>query len=349
MIEGRRCYVGYIHGMSHDQIQYATQASEAMFIIDREKNEDICRAEILPANFGNVNKKFLIDLPFSSIKHLKRKLGITEGQFCQVSVQFEVKHSYFDTLHKAVINTPQTMINKLFPTKEDISKPLQMAIPRVNSKCFRKQVLSVDEYGQLKALEVILQNPPNLPIIISGPFGSGKTRVLARATYEFITSGLSQKYRTRILICAHHNNTVETYVNYLGPAFDGIRAIKIIKLMRKDSYGTSNIIHRSVRGFREDVRNGYYVSDHVLVIITTYTTSLHVADAIGSYNFHFTHILLDEVAQVREPEAIGALCLGTSKTKVVIAGDSKQVSLQMELSLILPFFMLGWPFSCCSW
>ena len=37
MIEERQCYVGYIYGMSHDQIQYATQASEAMFIIDREK------------------------------------------------------------------------------------------------------------------------------------------------------------------------------------------------------------------------------------------------------------------------------------------------------------------------
>ena len=348
MIEERQCYVGYIYGMSHDQIQYAAQASEAMFIIDREKNEDICRAEILQANFGNVNKKFLIALPSLSIKHLKRKFGITEGQSCQVSVQFEVKHSYFDTLHKAVINIPQTMINKLFPTIEDTSKPLQTAARRVNSKCFLK-ALSVDEYGQLNALEVILQSPPNHPIIVSGPFGSGKTRVLARATYEFITGGLSQQYRTRILICAHHNNTVETYINYLGPAFEGIRTIKIIKLMRKDSYRTSNIIHRSVRGFREDVRHGHYVSDHVLVIITTFTTSLHVADAIGSYKFHFTHILLDEVAQVREPEAIGALCLGTSKTKIVIAGDSKQVSLQMELYLILSFFMLGWPFSCCSW
>ena len=326
MIEGRQYYVGYINEMSHDQIQYATQASEAMFIIDREKNEDICRAEILQANFGNVSNKFLIALPFSSIEHFVQTFGITEGESCQVSVQFEVKHSYFDTLHKAVINIPQTMINKLFPTKEDLCKPLETAAHRINSNC-QVKALSVDEFGQLKALEVILQSLPNLPIIISGPFGSGKTRVLARATYEFVKDGLHQQHSTRILICAHHYNTVETYVsNYLGPAFQGRRGIKIIKLMRNDSYGLeSNIIYRSVNGFREDVRNGYYVSDRVLVIITTYTTSLQVAYALGSYNFHFTHILLDEVAQVREPEAIGALCLGTSDTKVVIAGDCKQV------------------------
>ena len=326
MVEGRHYYVGYIYGMSHDQMQYATQASEAMFIIDREKNEDICRAEIIPANFGNVNNKFLIALPSSSIEHFMRTFGINEGESCQVSVQFEVKHSYFDTLHKAVINIPQTMINKLFPSKEDLCKPLETGVRRINSNC-QVKALSIDEFGQLKALEVILQSPPNLPIIISGPFGSGKTRVLARATYEFVKDGLHQQQCTRILICAHHYNTVETYVsNYLGPAFQGRRGIKIIKLMRNDSFGlASNIIHRSVRGFREDVRHGHYVSDHVLVIVTTYTTSLHVADAIGSYKFHFTHILLDEVAQVREPEAIGALCLGTPQTKVVIAGDSKQV------------------------
>ena len=125
-----------------------------------------------------MNKKFLISLPSLSIKHLKRKFGITERECCQVSVQFEVKHSYFDNLHKAVIYTPQTMINKLFPTIEDTSKPLQTAACRVNFKCFLK-ALSVDEYGQLKALDVIFQSPPNLPIIVSGPFGSGKTRVLA--------------------------------------------------------------------------------------------------------------------------------------------------------------------------
>ena len=133
MIEGRHYYVGYIYGMSHDQMQYATQASEAMFIVDREKNEDICQAEIIPANFGNVSNKFLIALPSSSIEHFMQTFGITEGQSCQVSVQFEVKHSYFDTLHKAVINIPQTMINKLFPTKKDLCKPLETAVCRINS------------------------------------------------------------------------------------------------------------------------------------------------------------------------------------------------------------------------
>ena len=40
---------------------------------------------------------------------------------------------------------------------------------------------------------------------------------------------------------------------------------------------------------------------------------------------HFTHILLDEGAQSREPESIAPLCLADIDTKIIIVGDHKQV------------------------
>ena len=325
IIEGQEQNVGYIYGMSLDQMQHATQASEGIFIFDKGKNEDNCPAQIFPDNLGNVNGEFMIIIPSSSIEYLKRKFGITERESYQVSVQFEVKHSYFDTLHKAIVKVPEAMIKKIFPKQGDTTQPLPTGTHRVNSKCDDQlEILSIDDYSQLKALESILQSPPNIPVIVSGPFGSGKTRVLARAAYEFVKDGLCQQDPTRILICAHHYNTVETYVsNYLGPAFKGKQGVKIIKLMQKDSFGSiSNVISKSVTGFCEDVQHGRHINEHVLVIVTTYTTSLQLLE---SYKVPFSHILLDEVAQVREPEAICALCLGVSSTKVVIAGDSKQV------------------------
>ena len=39
----------------------------------------------------------------------------------------------------------------------------------------------------------------------------------------------------------------------------------------------------------------------------------------------FTHILIDEGAQTREPEAIAPLGLADDNTKIVIAGDHMQV------------------------
>ena len=52
---------------------------------------------------------------------------------------------------------------------------------------------------------------------------------------------------------------------------------------------------------------------------------LHLRD-LFSPGF-FTHILMDEGAQAREPEAVAPLCLATKDTKIVIAGDSSQVGL----------------------
>jgi len=39
----------------------------------------------------------------------------------------------------------------------------------------------------------------------------------------------------------------------------------------------------------------------------------------------FTHILIDEGAQSREPEAVAPLSLADKHTKIVIAGDHMQV------------------------
>ena len=41
----------------------------------------------------------------------------------------------------------------------------------------------------------------------------------------------------------------------------------------------------------------------------------------------FSHILLDEVAQMREAEAVAPLCLANTTTKIVLAGDKMQVFL----------------------
>ena len=60
-------------------------------------------------------------------------------------------------------------------------------------------------------------------------------------------------------------------------------------------------------------------SSKYLVVVTTFLT----APSLRGKNF--THILMDEGSQSREPEAIAPLCLADSSTKLVIAGDSHQV------------------------
>jgi len=58
------------------------------------------------------------------------------------------------------------------------------------------------------------------------------------------------------------------------------------------------------------------------LIITTFLTAPHLT----FYDVKpFTHILIDEGAQTREPEAIAPLVLAGDNAKIVIAGDHLQV------------------------
>ena len=59
------------------------------------------------------------------------------------------------------------------------------------------------------------------------------------------------------------------------------------------------------------------------VIVTTFLTATNLPEMEPQLNF--SHILIDEGAQTREPEALGALAIAKPETKIVIVGDNKQV------------------------
>ena len=315
-------YLCRILGMNDDQVQYATQASEGIVFVKNKK--DLCKGMILNSNYGNLSEHFYISLGIDDFRYIQAACRHLGSGWYQVYVEFEVKHAYFDSLHQAVIDIPDSMIKKITPSSDVVSSLSPTVSYKTHRRC-RHTFLSLDENKQSKALEAILQCPADFPIIVSGPFGSGKTRIIARAAYEFIQTGLTAHSPTRILICAHHSDTIETYVSkYFYPAFNGVPKVKVIRITRQDRFfhTSRNIINRTVYDLKRDISLGQHVKDQVLVIVTTYMTSLHVAKI---FDAHFTHILLDEAAQVREPEAIAPLSLGDAATKIIITGDSKQV------------------------
>ena len=328
--------------MDADQIQYAAQASENVFLVDESKS-DLCKGEILSDNFDDVKKEFYISVNEVDFCILQQKYPHILLDGTQIYVEFEVKHSYFDTLHKSVINVPVSMVEKITFTNAIYSGFSQSFGLTPHCPNSLDHDLSLDEYSQFDALSMIIHAPTHYPVIVSGPFGTGKTKIIARSTYEFAMNGLQTNTETKILLCAHHSKTIDAYLSkYLLPVFDKVNGVKIVKVVwRMGSYETKsrNVISRSIYDFRCDVVLGRHIGDQVLVIITTYTMSLHVADALSNKSVHFTHILLDEAAQVREPEAVAALSLGNANTKVVIAGDSKQVHILL-MRKIMTYFRL---------
>lgn len=66
------------------------------------------------------------------------------------------------------------------------------------------------------------------------------------------------------------------------------------------------------------------VRDHNVIIVTLATARLLWKFYLDG-RLCFTHILIDEAAQALEPKCVIPLVMADGKTKVVLAGDHKQV------------------------
>ena len=184
----------------------------------------------------------------------------------------------------------------------------------------------LDPEDQLNALKKIVQCPAQSPpVLINGSFGTGKTRVLAYAAYYFTEIAVKP---ARILVCAHHQVSADQFVeSYFGAMVLNGWHVRLIRLTSTNYAARSQFwkffmnfhkLHKEVNNRRISIDSGN------LVIATTFLTALRLRDLFAPG--FFTHILLDEGAQTREAEAIAPLSLASSETKIVIAGDSCQVS-----------------------
>ena len=319
--------VGVLKSMSGNQITYATQSSEGLFFVDFDQDgnsRDICKAHILSCNFSKIEKYLYISLNKRDVNKLQQHIAACRSNnICHV--EFEVKHGFFDSLHKAVVNIPSFIIPKIMPTNGD-------EFPATNDVALayqKHEAFQLAKGAQLSALNLVLSASHRAPVLISGPFGSGKTRILARATYELIKKSLHSRKQIRILICAHHSASLHTYINdYFKKLCESdLQSTKIIRITRgtfpKDT--GPNSFFSNLSEFRESISQGQYLNEKCLVVVTTYMTSIQLLSIIKEDDWYFTHVFLDEAGQVREPEAIASLSLAGKDTKIVIAGDSKQV------------------------
>ena len=329
---------GYIFSptFTDDKIEYATQASDAVTITKRD-GSFICKAYKHTYNFDHLENRMYVRIPVDSgkqfrIRRMKNKR--TEGGYSiNVRTKFEVKHSYFNHLQDAIVKVPDYIRKCLLPNVMSFGRLYSTFSPDFSHFSF----MVLDEEYQSAALQMITSDSePLLPHscpppvnILYGPFGSGKTRILARAAYEIIRNGIKTMKPTRILICAHHEQSIETFVYaYFGRIERTTKKklpFKVILINRKGKKKTETDAHlfMTIDEFSE-VAPSICQENHIIVIVT-YTMSLNLHELLRSSEGFFTHFLLDEAAQVREPEAITPLSLATRNAKIVLAGDDKQV------------------------
>ena len=247
----------------------------------------------------------------SLLVELPRKHFISHPQ--RLYVHFEINHWYFSGLHKAVDSISKATVCKLLPAESG------RGIPPTHRYKRALEPFTLDPDYQMPALHQMISSNPELPFLVLGPFGTGKTHVLAAAV-----SALFCDPHNHILVCAHQHLCADSIYRSLQTHYQSV-SMHAIRLVPSDNVANNVIIYN---GGLVKTTNTITIEDlnENAVVVTTFLTALNLKrlDPNGT-SLYFSHIIIDEGAQSREPEALGALGIAAEDTKIVIVGDNKQV------------------------
>ena len=296
--------------MSSAQIMYATQASDHRVTISI--GQQIYVANILSCNYSHIDDKLYICFDGSIVVHSVLK----------VNVAFEVDHHYFHSLNDGVKRISSKVLRRLIPTSEDFKSP-----PRNISIDVRRQPYGgIDlDPEQIPALKAILSNQCSAPVLVSGAFGCGKTRLLAVATECFFREHreTGQRSPCRILICCHHQHSADFFMkHYFNKMLSHSKYPWPVKVLRATSSRHHVDYSNYVQAIDFDI--SLYRRETAFLLVTTFGGALTISRKKVEPDF-FTHILIDEGAQTREPEALSPFLMANKNTRIVIAGDHQQV------------------------
>ena len=260
-----------------------------------------------------LNSKYILLVGFNTGMKPREVEQQREGQYPtpMVMTKFCLKYRYFENLQNAILKLPNAVIPKLMleqvPALPSPSKSANMLSKLPHG-------FELDKVHQGPTCQQLLRSSPSFPFLITGPFGTGKTRVIAAAAYCI----MKQDPQSRILIATHHQRTADEYVeNYFTEHLVEREGLEVVRMVSKDTPSTRLSGLTKYPWMVRDTLHNFQL------IITTFIQSMGFSRCLRQG--HFTHIFIDEAAQAREPETIAAFSVAGRDTKIVIAGDHMQV------------------------
>ncbi|XP_067410120.1 3'-5' exoribonuclease HELZ2 isoform X2 [Emydura macquarii macquarii] len=242
------------------------------------------------------------------------ELGFQEDTSCKVEVQFQIDRLQFRLWHYAVDCLLDERL--ILPDVAACSIPHS---PTLHLSGNKKQRLAI---SFITGQAIGPRQVP--PLLIYGPFGTGKTFTLAMATREIL-----KQPNTRVLICTHTNSAADIYIREYFHEYVTNGNPGAVPLRIKNTDRAINLtdpvtqlyccLSPDQRSFRQPTPEE--INRH-RVIITTSMLSKNLRVPPG----YFTHILIDEAAQMLECEALIPLSYATFETRIVLAGDHMQVT-----------------------
>ena len=322
---------GYLIGITANQVEYASQASNGMTLtIERgtkliQKVTGECiqyqqsvtiQADILWRNYSQDEDQ--LNLAFDASVLVNLEIGQHESCKLPVRVEFELKHFYFETLHQSLEKLPPSLLRRIFPDKSLFPKPTCTITGPLLTGSY---VLSDDQELALRAMLSVPSHGP--PFLLSGPFGTGKTLLLAAAAHCFFNQGRESRTSIRIFVGTQQHVAAKKFLECFNKMLphDDVYIAQVVP----DKYPMKSSDMEEFIWIASDFRSNLasFKRQHLCLVIATCMTSMQLGRLLpGS----FTHLLLDEGANIREPEGIIPLQLADPNTKIVIAGDHHQVS-----------------------
>ncbi|KAI6661266.1 hypothetical protein LOD99_10087 [Oopsacas minuta] len=174
-----------------------------------------------------------------------------------------------------------------------------------------------------------------VPTLISGPFGCGKTETLVSAT-KFLISAYAD---VRILIVTRNNSCANIYIEKLQTQCHSLSLLSsnkdkkpiLFRFMPSDKEVYLDATNRSIQSFCKIESYTYqpptpkeFMECNIIVSTSIASFELQTLRPELKKHMMFTHIFIDESAQIIEPETCIPLVLADPETKLVFAGDIHQ-------------------------
>ncbi len=255
-----------------------------------------------------------------------KDLNLKEDGELEVEIQFQLNRVPLCESHYAVDKVPDLAL-----VHPDMSRKFK--IPWSPGKQWQQESAESSATARLNpkqreaivAITTDLTDEPLPPVLIIGPYGTGKTFTLGQAVKLLL-----RQEGARVLVCTHSNSAADLYIrDYLDPYVEENpeKTVKLRRVYYRNRWVQT--VHQTVQKYcliseTEGARvfRNPRLEDVVdcQVVVATLSTSRYLGN-IGLEQGHFTHILIDEAAQAMECEALMPLALASSRTRIVLAGE----------------------------
>ncbi|XP_006873444.1 PREDICTED: helicase with zinc finger domain 2 [Chrysochloris asiatica] len=233
-----------------------------------------------------------------------------------LEVQFQVDPMTFRLWHQAVdvLPTAKLVLPDLPACAPPHPRPILPTLHGNSKQKLAVALIAGSPQGQ----------KPTPPLLIYGPFGTGKTYTLAIASLEVI-----RQPHAKVLICTHTNSAADIYIreyfhDHVRSGHPEATPLRVMYTDRPPSQTDAATLQyccltEDRRAFRQPTQAE--LQQHRIVVTTT--SQARVLQVPAGF---FSHIFIDEAAQMLECEALTPLRYATLRTRMVLAGDHLQVT-----------------------